>query len=30
MRLTDQDPAPKAGRRIAEIMTWLTRKGALE
>jgi hypothetical protein len=30
MRLTEQDPALKAGRMIAEVMTWLTRKGALE
>jgi uncharacterized protein YciI len=30
MRLTEQDPALKAGRMIAEVMSWLTRKGALE
>jgi uncharacterized protein len=29
-RLTEQDPAIKAGRMAAEAMTWLTRKGALE
>jgi uncharacterized protein len=28
-RLTEQDPAIKAGRMTAEVMTWLTRKGAL-
>jgi uncharacterized protein len=29
-RLTEQDPALRAGRMSAEVMTWLTRKGALE
>ena len=29
-RLTEQDPAIKAGRMAAEVMTWLTRKGTLE
>jgi uncharacterized protein YciI len=29
-RLIEQDPALKAGRMTAEVMTWLTRKGALE
>jgi uncharacterized protein YciI len=29
-RLTEQDPAIRAGRMRAEAMTWLTRKGALE
>ena len=29
-RLTEQDPAIRAGRMAAEVMTWLTRKGALE
>jgi uncharacterized protein YciI len=29
-RLTEGDPAIKAGRMTAELMTWLTRKGALE
>jgi hypothetical protein len=27
--LTEQDPAIKGGRMTVEIMTWLTRKGAL-
>lgn len=27
--LTEQDPAIKAGRIGVEVMTWLTRKGAL-
>lgn len=27
--LTEQDPAIKAGRLNVEVMTWLTRKGAL-
>lgn len=30
IRLTEQDPAIRAGRMRAEVMTWLTRKGALE
>ena len=29
-RLTEQDPALRAGRMSAEVMTWLTRKGALK
>lgn len=28
-RLTEQDPAVQAGRMSVEVMTWLTRKGAL-
>jgi len=28
-RLTEQDPALRAGRMTAEVMTWLTRKGSL-
>jgi uncharacterized protein len=28
-RLTEQDPAVKAGRLAVELMTWLTPKGAL-
>jgi uncharacterized protein len=28
-RLTDDDPAIRAGRMSVEIMTWLTQKGAL-
>lgn len=28
-RLTQDDPAMEAGRMTAEVMTWLTRKGAL-
>jgi len=28
-RLTEQDPAVKAGRLAVEVMTWLTPKGAL-
>jgi uncharacterized protein len=30
MRLAEQDPALRAGRMSAEVMTWLTCKGALE
>ena len=28
-QLTDQDPAVQAGRMTMEVMTWLTKKGAL-
>jgi uncharacterized protein YciI len=28
-RLTERDPAIEAGRMTVEVMTWLTRKGAL-